>query len=169
MIPPVQLAIDTTSLVTGQAKERIQSLERAFQEGGMAEVSMGQIVLLAVLATSFIFLLWRMAKRMANETLGDYYSTNRLFGELCRLHRLDWPSRRLLKNLAQARQLQPPTRLFIESSWFDESELPASLHPFRARLAEIKRQLFGHDECHHSDSPRDAVPAATHQCVSQRD
>lgn len=169
MRPPVQLAIDTASLVAGQAKERIQSLEKTFQEGGVAEVSTGQIVLLGVLATSLVFLLWRLAKRMANENRRDYYSTNRLFGELCRLHHLDWPSRRLLKNLAQAQQLQRPTRLFIESSWFDESELPASLHPFRARLAEIKRQLFGHDECRLPDSTHDSAPAATHQCVSQCD
>ncbi|MFO7906425.1 MAG: hypothetical protein ACQESR_26665 [Planctomycetota bacterium] len=169
MILPVQLSIDTACLVTGQVKDRVQAIERTFQEGGASDVSMGQVAVWCVLATSLIFLLWRMGRRLANEDRGGYHSTSRLFGELCRLHCLDWPSRRLLKKLARARQLEPPTRLFIESSWFDEPDLPVSLHPFRARLAEIKRQLFGTDESHVAASKRDSAPAPTHPCASPRD
>lgn len=165
MVHPAQLAITTAGLATGQVKERIEGLERTFQEGGAPDLSTGQVALLCVLAASLGLLLWRLAKRVAREGRGSYYSTNRLFGQLCRLHRLDWPSRRLLKKLAQARQLDPPTRLFIESSWFDASELPVSLQPFRARLAEIKRRLFGNDEAFPPASKQEWAPASAPQDV----
>ena len=62
--------------------------------------------------------------------------------QLCRLHELDWPSRRLLRRLAQARQLENPAQLFLEPTWFEAANMPAPLRPFRPQLAELRQHLF---------------------------
>lgn len=152
MIHSVRLAIDTAWLITGQIKERVEGLEKTFQQGGAHQISTVQIVLWCVVAASLGLLLWRVARAMAEDEGRRYDSTNRLFRDLCRLHQLDWPSHRLLRSLARAHDLDPPTRLFIEPNWFNERDLPAPLHRFRTRLAEIKYQLFGREESLESTS-----------------
>lgn len=80
----------------------------------------------------------RVARRLAHHRHNSHPG---LFCGLCRLHRLDRNSRRLLRQVAQCYRLAQPARIFIEPQWLD----PARLTPLRARSAEIvalRNRLF---------------------------
>ena len=101
-----------------------------------------QVIVFCVIAVILGVVLWRVARMVAMRDGRSYISTKRLFQQLCRLHELDWPSRRLLRRLAQARQLKNPARVFLEPTWFEAAEIPAALRPFAPQLAEIRQRLF---------------------------
>lgn len=92
----------------------------------------------AAVGLVILFGLVRMARRFAHRWHNSHPG---LFCSLCRLHRLDRNSRRLLKQVAQCYRLAQPARIFIEPQWLD----PARLTPLRARSAEIvalRNRLF---------------------------
>ena len=138
---PVQLAEYSLWLVSGQTEQRINDVAERFQGGG-AQISTTHFVVFCVVAVILGVVLWWVARAVALRDGRSYFSTKRLFYELCRLHELDLSSRRLLRRLAQARQLKHPSQLFLEPTWFEPAEIPAALRPFQPQLAEIKQQLF---------------------------
>ena len=71
-----------------------------------------------------------------------YNSPSRLFSELCRAHKLTWSSRRLLKQLAAARDLKSVATLFVEPEYFDLANLPPALKPSAQELRQLRRKLF---------------------------
>ncbi|MCU0960977.1 MAG: hypothetical protein MUF48_12805 [Pirellulaceae bacterium] len=135
----VQLAAGPCVLWANQ--EVLNGLSRRFQSGG-AEVSVLHIVVLAVLVLVAAAVWWAVGHVGAQREGHSYHSARRLFGELCVLHELDWPSRRLLRQLARAHDLAHPARVFVEPSWFDAPQLPADLETQRPQLAALKQRLF---------------------------
>lgn len=76
------------------------------------------------------------------ERLKSYDSPPELFRELCRVHRLDWSSRRLLKRLAAEWEMASPALLFIEPERFNAARLPADWHSKSHQLEQLRQHLF---------------------------
>jgi hypothetical protein len=66
----------------------------------------------------------------------------RLFQELCRTHRLNSASRRLLKKVAAARGIEHATELFVEPKYFENTDLPSTLHASARDLRQLRHTLF---------------------------
>ena len=81
--------------------------------------------------------LFLVARRMALRDGRSYFSTKRLFRELCQLHELDWPSRRLLWRLARAHDSEA-SRSPVPGADLVYRRTPRFLAPTR----EIKQRLF---------------------------
>ncbi len=122
-------------------QEVLNGLSRRFQRGG-ADVSVSHIVVLVVLALVAVGVWWAVGHVGARREGHSYHSAPRLFRELCRVHELDWTSRRLLRQLARAHPLAPPARVFVEPRWFDAPHLPPDLQAARSQLAALKARLF---------------------------
>lgn len=112
-----------------------------FQQGGGVDVPSQILTLVAILVVVSAILggvaLWRTWKQRQPVDCPRH-----LFTELCARHELDWPSRRLLKQLSRAYELDHPARLFVEPQLFDAARLPEPLRPFQPQLAAIKSRLF---------------------------
>lgn len=143
MMNAAQIAPSVLWLVPGQSEQRINDVAERFQSGG-SEFSATHLIVFAVVIVIVGLVLWRVARVIALREGRSYFSSKRLFLDLCRLHELDLPSRRLLQRLAQARGLQHPGRLFLEPALFNTAEIPSPLRPYREQLAEIRERLF-HD------------------------
>lgn len=61
---------------------------------------------------------------------------HKLFRELCQVHQLDRPSRRLLLQLAEGHNFAQPAQVFVTPAAFEPVRVPAAL---RGRIDEIKR------------------------------
>jgi hypothetical protein len=122
-------------------QEVLNGLSRRFQSGG-AEVSVLHIVVLAVLVLVAAGVWWAVSHFGAQREGHSYVSARRLFRDLCLAHELDWPSRRLLRQLARARNPAHPAQVFVKPNWFDAPQLPEELQAFRSQLAALKARLF---------------------------
>jgi hypothetical protein len=69
-------------------------------------------------------------------------SPRRLFGDLCRAHRISRSGRRLLKRLAAKLQLPNAAMLFVAPDLFDAAELPAELRGQAGELEQLRERLF---------------------------
>ncbi len=87
-----------------------------------------------------LLLIGRYARRF--ERLKSYDSPPELFRELCRVHRLDWASRRLLKRLATEWELTSPALLFVEPERFNIARLPNDWQKHAQQLDRVRRRLF---------------------------
>jgi hypothetical protein len=76
------------------------------------------------------------------ERLKSYDSPPELFRELCRVHQLDWSTRRLLKRLAVEWEMTSPALLFVEPERFNVSRLPTEWRENAARLEQLRERLF---------------------------
>jgi hypothetical protein len=77
------------------------------------------------------------------ERLKSYDSPPELFRELCRVHRIDWADRRLLKRLASEWEMTSPALLFIEPERFNAARLPEHWQENSRQLEELRHRLFG--------------------------
>jgi len=64
----------------------------------------------------------------------------KLFRQLCQHHGLNRADRRLLQQLATARQLRQPAELFVTPSAFNPANLPAKLK--EQKLRNLRARLF---------------------------
>jgi hypothetical protein len=94
--------------------------------------------LIAVCLT--LLLIGRYARRFEN--LKSYDNAPELFRELCRVHRIDWTNRRLLKRLAAEWEMTCPANLFVEPDRFNSARLPAEWQQNATQLETLRRQLF---------------------------
>lgn len=96
---------------------------------------------MAALLITVVIVMYRSRERSRREFETD--SPRRLFGELSNAHRLSWSSRRLLKRLAAAHGVSPPTAVFVEPARFDTANLPPDLEKSADRIQSLRKQLFG--------------------------
>jgi len=66
----------------------------------------------------------------------------KLFRELCGVHDLDRPSRRLLWRLSQAWGFAQPAQVFLTPNAFDADQLPPALRKQSAELKRLRERLF---------------------------
>ncbi len=122
-------------------QEVLNGLSRRFQTGG-AEVSLLHIAVLVAVVVVTAVVWWVVSHWGARSEGHSYCNARRLFRDLCLIHELDWPSRRLLRQLARAHSPTPPAQVFVEPDWFDAPRLPEDLQAYRRQLAALKERLF---------------------------
>ena len=122
------IATSALWLVPGQAEQRFHEVKTQLQSSG-SDLTATHFIVFAIVAVILGIVAWRIARHVAMRDGRSYYSSKRVFQDLCRLHELDLPSRRLLQRLAKSRQLEHPGRLFLEPSWFEGAEIPSPLRP----------------------------------------
>lgn len=106
-------------------------------------ISSGQwMIVIGVVALALLAgMVWRVAKRRSTRTFSAD-SSAKLFRELCAAHGLRRASCRLLKRLAEARDVANPAMLFIEPQHFDAKSLPGELKSSSKELRRIGEMLF---------------------------
>ena len=121
----------------------LRSMSEGFRSVGFEDKAFETLVVVGIiLAISLtLILVGRHFRRF--ERLKSYDSPPELFRELCRVHRLDWSSRRLLKRLAAEWEMTSPALLFIEPERFNAARLPADWQDRAERLGQLRQQLFG--------------------------
>ena len=121
--------------------DRFSDLGARFQQSEQALTWLP--LLLAGLTVAAAIAIWFVARYLG---LLDRYrrrSQRRLFRELCRLHQLDWPSRRLLRQLAVAQGVASPAQLFLQPEKFDSPRQCPALLPCADQIDELRGRLFG--------------------------
>ena len=98
------------------------------------------LILLAFIGI-VVALIMRYTKR--NDTSQPCDDPQKLFRELCKVHELDGASQRLLRQIADARELQHPAQVFVRPSAFNVDHLPATLQSQSDRVGQLRTQLFG--------------------------
>jgi hypothetical protein len=101
------------------------------------------IVAAAVLFVLAVVLLRRAAGRVPGRLAFVPNSPRRLFGELCRVHRLGFARRRLLKKLAISGGIRPAAGLFVDPRAFDEAARSPELATQRHEIELLRERLFG--------------------------
>ncbi len=121
----------------------LRSMSEGFRSVGFDDKAVETLIVAAVIIAICVTLLLvgRYFRRF--ERLKSYDSPPELFRELCRVHRLDWSTRLLLKRLAAEWEMTSPALLFIEPERFNTSRLPADWQEKSQRLEQIREQLFG--------------------------
>jgi hypothetical protein len=99
------------------------------------------LILAAVTLLVIVTVVWQTISRRRRRDF-HYNSPQRLFADLCRVHKLNWSNRRLLKHLAAARGLKSPATLFVEPEHFDMTNVPATLKAAAADLRHLRHKLF---------------------------
>jgi hypothetical protein len=100
-----------------------------------AVIVVATVLLVAVMCISS----WR-AKRQKAQFLHD--SKSRMFGELADVHRLSRADRRLLRNLAAARDVGHAATLFVEPDYFEAEKLPGALQGSSGELRRLRQAIF---------------------------
>ena len=122
--------------------DRFQDLGGRFRQGG-SDISIVQIVAVALAVVLLSFGLWCIARWYAVRDRRGYRSVRKLFVQLCRLHEIDWPSRRLLCQLARAQGVSQPAELFLMPERFDVESLSPEMQSHSLQIQELKQRIFG--------------------------
>jgi hypothetical protein len=110
------------------------------EQPGFTTTHLWTLLSLAALLIATLVVAYRSSRRNKLEFTSD--SSRRLFRELCRAHRLTWANRRLLRHLAEARQVAQPAGLFVDASYFDTMNLPKRLQRSSREIERLRDQLF---------------------------
>ena len=94
------------------------------------------VVIGAIIAATVMFV------RRRNDMTIHCDNSWKLFRELCLIHELDHPSQRLLAALAEARQFEQPTQVFLTPEAFDAADLPPEWQMRTGHLRRLKMILF---------------------------
>lgn len=120
----------------------LRSMSEGFRSVGIEDKAVETMLVtggLVVLCLTLVFI-ERYFRRF--ERLKSYDSRPELFRELCRVHRLDWSSRRLLRRLAAEWEMTSPALLFVEPERFNAARLPPDWQPSANQLERIRQRLF---------------------------
>lgn len=97
---------------------------------------------IAEFALAIIVCLWVMKMYFSAQRQRNTNSPRQLFLDLCKAHELSRHERSLLRRLAQQHQLDQPSLLFVEPSWFSaEKTLPAWGRRFD-ELDQLRQRIF---------------------------
>jgi len=122
--------------------EDLRSMSEGFRSVGYGDKAWETMIVAGVIigVCLTLFLVGRYYRRF--ERLKSYDSPPELFRELCRVHQLDWSSRRLLQRLAAEWEMTSPALLFVEPERFNVVRLPMEWHEETDRLEKLRAKLF---------------------------
>ncbi len=95
----------------------------------------GLVVMIAVVTAVVAYFRYQDLSKPCNDP-------NRLFRELCRTHKLDRASCRLLRQLALLTGLPQPAEVFLTPTLFEANQLPEQLRAEQERVRELRERLF---------------------------
>ncbi len=107
-----------------------------------SDIPIGLLVKYVVVPLVVVAVVWAAVQFRMRRARVSYFSPRRLFLDLCKLHDLDWPTRKLLRQLARFRHPEHPARVFVDPACFDPADLPPPLQAFRNELLQLKSRLF---------------------------
>jgi hypothetical protein len=128
--------------VAAKARSNFDAMSSGFR-GRRAELTWDDLiwtVAVVIVAAIGLWILTRLARR---GTATSFTGPQRLFWALCRAHRLDWSSRRLLRQIARWQRLKQPAHLFLEPHRFAAVNLSPPLLRKQTRIKALQRKLFG--------------------------
>lgn len=121
----------------------LRDMSEGFRSVGYEDKAFETLVAAAIIISISVTLLLIGRHFRRFERLKSYDSPPELFRELCRVHRIDWSDRRLLKRLAAEWEMTSPALLFIEPERFNAARLPEHWREKSSRLEELRQRLFG--------------------------
>lgn len=133
----ISVLIHAVPLLAAQRREGDLGEFKGLPNLGTYELLILSAVTLLVIAT-----IARQSISRSRRRDFDYNRPARLFADLCRAHKLTWSSRRLLKQLAAARDLKHPATLFVEPEHFDTANVPPALKASASQIRKLRRRLF---------------------------
>jgi hypothetical protein len=138
----MQLGLDQAFWLLIARTRDLRDMSEGFRSVGYNDNAFETALVAAGLVAICLTLLFigRYARRFEN--LKSYDNAPELFRELCRVHRIDWTSRRLLKRLAAEWEMTCPANLFVEPDRFNPARLPAEWQQNTTQLESLRRQLF---------------------------
>jgi hypothetical protein len=131
-----------TELVwSGALLARVTWLEGMMRQfsGGNRHLGTMHLVLLTLIVAILVAVMARFSSQVGKPR---YNNPRALFRALCRAHRLDLGSRRLLDRLARQQRLADPARLFLEPERFELNNLGPTLKSQQARFVTLRDRLF---------------------------
>lgn len=126
--------------------DSFMNMGKRFRRGG-SNWQTGQVVVLAFVGTGIILGVWLLSRYLQYRDGRGYHSPRALFHELCRAHKIDWPSRRILVRLAHAQHVSWPAQLFLEPHRFelDRIEQFADTPLTLEKLKALRITMFGQE------------------------
>lgn len=122
--------------------EDLRSMSEGFRSIGYGDKAYETMVVAGIIIGICVTLLLVGRYYRRFERMKTYNSPPELFRELCRVHQLDWSSRRLLRRLAAEWEMTSPALLFVEPERFNVSRLPMEWHEETDRLERLRTKLF---------------------------
>ena len=120
--------------------DRFSDLGGRFQDAGNdptgSHLLLGGVVILAAVGVYVV------ARYLGFLDRGGRRNQRRLFRELCKLHGLDWPSRKLLLRVAVVQQVETPAQLFLQPEKFNTQPAAPALEPFTHQIEKLRARLF---------------------------
>ncbi|WP_145055351.1 hypothetical protein [Lignipirellula cremea] len=123
------------------ADGRIDELGGHIRQG--ASFNLFHLGVLAIAMAGLGIGIWIISRWVNRGQDGGYRNPRAIFRELCSAHELDYSSRRLLKSLARAQNLDNAAYVFLQPDRFDPRLLPPRLASQRDRLQTIRDRIFG--------------------------
>lgn len=123
-------------------RSRWERLGDAFTEEN-ARLTMNELLALAGIGVAglvLIVVLMVLARRQDEQR--PYHDPERLFRQLCRLHRLTRKDRQLVRNLAGECGLELPSLMFVQPERFETAELVEQDVNRQDRIRRLRGQLF---------------------------
>jgi hypothetical protein len=131
----------TTAAYVGD-RERLQELGSGFRDKKEEFSGIELVYWVALAVAALVALAWFSRWFARHDRRSLFNSPRALFNALCKVHGLDYASRRLLKQLARAFGLPHPARVFVESQCFESGKLPTSLQGQRRAVEKLRQRLF---------------------------
>jgi len=122
------------------AQDDYMHMGQRFRRGSTG-VDTNDFVLLFAILIVIALVLILVARFFANRQERGFASQRALFSELCRVHSLNWTSRRLLKRLAEQHGV-PPCQLFLEPSRFSKEYCQGPLANYVNEVMSLRDELF---------------------------
>lgn len=114
--------------------------------GENAQFHWSDAAFLSGLVAAVPILLWILARLLPKgDKLRQLNSPPQLLLQLARAHGLDRSTRRLMRKLAEVRQLQHPGLLFLEPQLLGLEGLPAAWKKREPRLNALRARLFANN------------------------
>jgi hypothetical protein len=133
----------TPALLAEQS--RFMHMGRRFRHGG-SNIDLNQLLLLLVACLLVAVAIWALSRFLIYCESRTYCSQRALFRELCRAHKLNWSSRRLLWQLVRWHRLACPAEVFVNPRRFDTQQLTGGLAARQHQITQLRDRVCGIDQ-----------------------
>jgi hypothetical protein len=111
-------------------------------KGGGSLVDVGNLGAIASGMAIGVLIVWCYSRRRTPTKAAAVHSPQRLFGELCTVHRLNAAQRRLLEWVADDSPLMQPALVFLDPLLLESAIARSESPGVRKRLTDLRARLF---------------------------
>lgn len=124
------------------AQSNVEEMGRHFSRDG-GGIAIDRLLIGLLIIGSIAVSLWLFSMYYNWKENNGAHSPGALFHQLCKAHKLDFRSCRLLRQLASLQKLSHPARLFLEPERFNPANLNPAMKQHQAALVKIRNTIFG--------------------------